>query len=157
PLALSSSSCSVRNESGLVRVAVGMSYLGLESKPYSLLRLPQSGLGLSKRCNRSLRRAQIVGGRDQNLQSANSRRNRNYVEQLNRFVHVHGEIALSRERGHSAANVTGKRLQFFHRHKLNLPFSRRSRQRFQVEFPIAGNHRHADSAAIFTAVFTAVA
>src|SRR5208337_3746029 len=91
PLALSSSSCSVRNESGLVRVAVGMSYLGLESKPYSLLRLPQSGLGLSKRCNRSLRRAQIVGGRDQNLQSANSRRNRNYVEQLNRFVHVHGE------------------------------------------------------------------
>ncbi len=83
-----------------------------------------------------------------NLQAANARRDRDYIEQFDGLVHVHGKIALGGERGHSAANVAGERLQFFYRDELNFSLSRHSRQRLQVQFLIAGDHRQADSIAV---------
>src|SRR5271170_4185973 len=75
---------------------------------------------LRERCDLAVRCAQIVGGRNQNLQTSDARRDRYHVEQFDGFVDVQGEAAFSCERGHSAANVAGERLQFFYRDELNL-------------------------------------
>ncbi len=48
------------------------------------------------------------------------------------------------------ANVAGERLQLFYRDKLNFPLSRDGRQRLQVQFLIAGDHRHNNSVALAT-------
>jgi putative membrane protein len=107
-----------------------------------------SGLRLPKRRYCALGCAQIVRWGNQNLQSPNARRDGNNVEQFDGLVHAHRKVALGRECGHSAANIAGERLQLFHRDELNLSLSRHSRQRLQVQFLIAGDHRQADSIAV---------
>src|ERR1700686_3028521 len=162
PLALSSVIWSVRNESGLVRVAVGMTYLGRyctasdfsvetrlaasggldkldDAKPEFLSTLRWGkprlygqftltcwlwGFGLCQRRNCSFDRAQVVGGCNQNLQSANARRDGDDIEQFDGFVDIHGKVTLGRERGDSAADIAGERLQFLHGDQLNFSFSR---------------------------------
>src|SRR5207302_11107535 len=74
----------------------------------------------------------------------------NNVEQLDGLVHINRKVALGRKRGHAAANVAGERLQLFYRYELDLALSRDSRQRLQVQFLIAGDHRQADSVAVTT-------
>ncbi len=47
-------------------------------------------------------------------------------------------------------------MQFFHWDELNFSFSRRGRQRLQVEFLIAGDDRHNNSIVVLAAAFAAV-
>src|SRR3981189_2269453 len=94
------------------RVSLSLSLRTLRSPRLVLLRL-------SERRNRAIRRAQVVCRCNENLQTANTSRDENTAKQFYCFVHIYRKVALGRERRHTAADVAGKRLQFFHRDKLD--------------------------------------
>ncbi len=72
----------------------------------------------------------------------------NHIKQFDRLVHVNRKLPFGGERSDSSANVAGERVQFFDGDKLNLSFCGSCGQSLQVEFLIAGDHRHRDAIAV---------
>src|SRR4051812_3958203 len=109
---------------------------------------PHASPFLRDRSRLRARRAQVVGGSQQDLRAADARGNGDHLEELDSLVGVDRIVLLAPERRDASADVAGERLHLLQRHRVHLAIAGEPGERLEIELRSRRHHREADAVAI---------